>query len=47
MITVILFIIVILFTASITVLLYTRPKYRHVAIPSDEMEEMLDDKRDI
>ena len=27
-----------------TVLLYTRPRYRHVAIPTDELEEMLDDK---
>ena len=46
MIIIILFIVLILFTASITVLLYTRPSYRHIAIPVDDIESLLDDKRD-
>ena len=45
MIAIILFIIVILFTASMTILLYTRPRYRHIAIPVNE-DEMFEDKRD-
>lgn len=47
MVAIIVFIVLILFTASMTVLLYTRPRYRHVAIPTDELEEMLDEQRDI
>ncbi|MBR2679057.1 MAG: hypothetical protein IKE63_06530 [Bacilli bacterium] len=45
MISIILFIILILFTASMTILLYTRPRYRHIAIPISE-DELIDDKRD-
>ena len=45
MIIIILFIVLILFTASITILLYTRPSYRHIAIPISE-DELIDDKRD-
>lgn len=46
MVAIIVFIILILFTASMTILLYTRPKYRHIAIPVDDLESMLEDKRD-
>ena len=47
MIAIILFIIVVLFTASMTVLLYTRPRYRHVAIPEDDINELFEEERDI
>ena len=46
MIAIILFIIVILFTASMTILLYTRPRYRHVALPAEDLESLFEDKRD-
>lgn len=47
MVTIILFIIVILFTASITVLLYTRPKYRHVPVlVTDDVNTLFEDEKD-
>lgn len=46
MVTIIIFIILVLFTASMTILLYTKPKYRHIAIPVDDLESMLEDKGD-
>ena len=46
MVAIIVFIILILFTASMTILLYTRPTYRRIAIPVDDLESMLEDKRD-
>ena len=46
MVAIILFIIVILFTASMTLLLYTRPRYRHVAIPEDDINELFKEGRD-
>ena len=46
MVIIILFIILILFTASMTILLYTRPSYRHIAIPADDLESLFEEKRD-
>ena len=46
MVIIILFIILILFTASMTILLYTRPRYRHVATPEDDISELFEEERD-
>ncbi len=48
MVIIILFIILILFTASMTILLYTRPRYRHIPdLLTDDIDELFEDKRDV